>query len=208
MMKVALFAFMINMVMLGGIARADVPSGESIYSDCAVCHGDLGEGILALSAPALAGQNKPYLVTQLNKFKSGFRGSHPEDTHGQRMMLSSSLLTTDESIVMVAEYIASLQSPMVIHSGNENFSNGQAIYRATCAACHGVGGEGSPGMSAPRLIGFTRKYLTRQLKHFKGDIRASSDNDQSTAMSRWMNTLSSEEDIADVVNYLIQLPNE
>ncbi|WP_263141511.1 cytochrome c4 [Pseudomonas sp. RIT-PI-AD] len=40
---------------------------------CASCHGDAGEGRVALLAPRLAGQWSPYLATQLRRFRDGSR---------------------------------------------------------------------------------------------------------------------------------------
>ncbi|MEE9254733.1 MAG: c-type cytochrome, partial [Pseudomonadales bacterium] len=63
----------------------DVAKGKALYALCAACHGANGEGMQALNGPAIAGQNDWYLVTQLNYYNCGARGSHPIDLFGMQM---------------------------------------------------------------------------------------------------------------------------
>ena len=51
--------------------------GKLLYITCATCHGQQAEGMKALGAPALAGQEAYYLRQQLNNFRLGKRGVHP-----------------------------------------------------------------------------------------------------------------------------------
>lgn len=55
-----------------GVAQAagDVAAGKAKAEDCAVCHGDRGEG---LEAPKLAGQPEPELLKSMQDYKSGKR---------------------------------------------------------------------------------------------------------------------------------------
>lgn len=43
--------------------------------------------------------------------------------------------------------------------------------QATCAACHGVAGEGNSALGAPRLAGQQYEYLLQQLQSFKAGTR-------------------------------------
>ena len=60
-------------------------AGKAAYQTCSMCHGNDGEGNAALNAPALAGQEAWYLKRQLQKFKDGVRGTHPDDVYGMQM---------------------------------------------------------------------------------------------------------------------------
>ncbi|MBT8146503.1 MAG: c-type cytochrome [Gammaproteobacteria bacterium] len=82
--------------------------GEALYAACAACHGRAGEGNQALQAPALADRDGWYLYRQLNLFKSGYRGGHPEDTVGAQMRASARALPDDQSVKDVVAYINSL----------------------------------------------------------------------------------------------------
>ena len=86
----------------------DEVRGRQLYTACAVCHGDRAEGNEALGAPALAGQNDWYLVTQLENFVAGHRGAHPDDRYGQQMRAVSGTLSGDADIRDVVSYINTL----------------------------------------------------------------------------------------------------
>ena len=45
----------------------DPALGAASYALCAACHGAQGEGLVALNAPKLSGQNPRYLIEQLRK---------------------------------------------------------------------------------------------------------------------------------------------
>jgi cytochrome c oxidase subunit II len=84
--------------------------GEDLYATCAACHGANAEGVKELGAPALAGLNDWYLVTQLVNFRDGTRGSHPGDTYGAQMRAAATVLTDDAAVQDVVSYITTLQS--------------------------------------------------------------------------------------------------
>lgn len=86
----------------------DATEGESLYAACAACHAADGRGNEDLAAPALAGQNDWYLLQQLDKYRQGIRGGHPDDTYGQQMRASAQLLDSDQAVRDVVAYINSL----------------------------------------------------------------------------------------------------
>lgn len=86
----------------------DVTRGERIYGSCAACHGANGEGIWAVNAPALAGQNDWYLASQLRNFRDGIRGAHPGDLYGDQMMLMADILPSDDDVDDVVAYLNTL----------------------------------------------------------------------------------------------------
>jgi len=79
---------------------------------------------------------------------------------------------------------------------------------ATCAACHGVQGEGNPALHAPRLSGQGDWYLKLQLKNFKNGARGTHDKDVfGKMMAPMAATLGDDAAIDDVVAYLKTLPD-
>ncbi|MBL4581349.1 MAG: c-type cytochrome [Gammaproteobacteria bacterium] len=87
----------------------NVNQGRNAFQSCAACHGANAEGNEALGAPALAGQNDWYMITQLRNFRAGYRGSHREDTYGSQMLTMSKTLRDDQAIINVVSYINTLQ---------------------------------------------------------------------------------------------------
>jgi len=88
--------------------EGNVRQGRTAFQACAACHGANAQGNEALGAPALAGQNDWYLLTQLRNFRAGFRGSHQEDTFGSQMVTLSKTLTDDQAVIDVVSYINTL----------------------------------------------------------------------------------------------------
>lgn len=88
--------------------EGNVNAGRQAYRVCASCHGANGEGIEALGAPQLAGQNDWYLVTQLQNFIAGYRGTHAQDSFGQQMIPMARTLRNEEAIRNVVAYINTL----------------------------------------------------------------------------------------------------
>ena len=86
----------------------DVARGEQIFITCKSCHGPDGEGIWALNAPRLKGTSDWYMVRQLENYKQGIRGSHPQDLYGKQMSMITIMLRDDQSIKDVVAYINTL----------------------------------------------------------------------------------------------------
>ncbi|MBL6744892.1 MAG: c-type cytochrome [Pseudomonadales bacterium] len=87
----------------------DAAAGRSLYGVCATCHGDQAQGNVAMGAPALAGQNDWYLVTQLKNFVAGYRGKHTGDAYGQQMAAMVGGLGNETAILNVVSYINTLE---------------------------------------------------------------------------------------------------
>jgi cytochrome c oxidase subunit 2 len=86
----------------------DLDRGESLYLTCAACHGRDAMGIWSVSAPRQAGMSDWYLATQLRNFRSGLRGTHPQDGYGEQMASMSMMLLDDAAINDVLAYINTL----------------------------------------------------------------------------------------------------
>jgi cytochrome c553 len=89
----------------------NVNQGRKLYDACAACHGARAEGNRELEAPALAGQSDWYLVTQLERFKSGTSGYSPQDMHGAQMRAAVGVLANRAAIRDVVAYIGTLAPP-------------------------------------------------------------------------------------------------
>jgi cytochrome c oxidase subunit II len=84
---------------------------------------------------------------------------------------------------------------------------GKALY-GTCAACHGLQGEGNVALNAPKLSGQGGWYLQRQLKNFKNGARGTHDKDVfGKMMAPMAATLADDAAIANVSAYIKTLPD-
>ena len=87
---------------------ADASAGAGSYATCTACHGADGKGNQALNAPPIVGQHDWYLVSQLQKFKKGIRGTNPKDVTGAQMRPMSMTLADDQAIKNVVAHIGTL----------------------------------------------------------------------------------------------------
>jgi len=86
----------------------DLKLGKDYHLNlCAACHGSNGLGNEALSAPALAGVNDWYLVSQYEHFRAGRRGTHPDDPWGAQMHRLAPAIPEDV-VISIASYQATL----------------------------------------------------------------------------------------------------
>lgn len=91
--------------------EGDSTRGQQLYTQhCAVCHSGDGMGIELLNAPRLTGMSDWYMVTQLQKFRTGLRGDHPEDLYGAQMAPSARALPDEQALLDVVAFINSLQT--------------------------------------------------------------------------------------------------
>jgi cytochrome c oxidase subunit 2 len=180
----------------------DAVAGKALYAVCAGCHGANGEGNLAMNAPRLSGQLPWYLERQLRQFKQGVRGAHDKDVFGKVMAPMAATLADDAAIANVAAYIATLPDVHVAATIKGNADNGRQRY-ATCAACHGAGGQGILATNAPRLKGMSDWYLARQLKNFKTGVRGAHPQDvYGGQMALFAETLADDAAVGDVISYI------
>jgi len=82
--------------------------GRKLYATCSACHGAKGEGIWATNAPRLAGMSNWYMARQLDNFRQGIRGTHPQDFHGAQMRSMARSLKDEASINDLLDYINEL----------------------------------------------------------------------------------------------------
>jgi cytochrome c oxidase subunit 2 len=103
--------------------QGNASRGQGLYVTCGNCHGTEGQGVWSTKAPRLANQSDWYLVRQLNNFRTGVRGRHPQDFYGAQMAaLSRSLHDPQETADLVA-YIGTLRgAPARVASASDTAS--------------------------------------------------------------------------------------
>jgi cytochrome c oxidase subunit 2 len=208
-MKSLIRSGLLMLVAVGGTtavqAAGDVAKGKTLYNICAACHGVNAEGTAALNAPANAGQDPWYMTRQLNNFRAGIRGAHPDDTFGAQMRPMAMVLATDQDIEDVVAYITSLDMPEPPPTVDGDVELGKQAYE-TCIPCHGEYGQGAQALDAPRLSNQHDWYTVRQLENFRSGIRGSHQNDIYGAQMRIMSQmLESDERVRAVAAYIATL---
>jgi len=193
-------------VSVGPAAAEENARGTQLYQLCAQCHGPQGLGNPMILAPAIAGLSEWYVAAQLEKFRSGARGLHPDDTGGLRMYPMSLSLRRDDDLVAVASYVADLppeKPPETLQGGDA--SRGQALY-APCIACHGPKAGGLEDLEGPSLNHASDWYLLRQLENFKDSVRGTDPADVSGSRMRPMAmVLADQQAMKDVIAYIMTL---
>jgi cytochrome c oxidase subunit 2 len=183
----------------------DATLGAASYAICAACHGQQGEGNLALHAPRLSGQDPRYLRRQIQKYKTRVRGAQEADIYGMQMQPMAATLTTDAIIDNVIAYLATMPdipAPTTISGGD--LDHGAELY-TVCANCHGADGQGIR-MNAPRLAGMSDWYLLDELKNFKDGVRGTHPADlHGKQMGFMARMLQDEQSMKDVVEYINNL---
>ena len=177
-------------------------AGQASYAVCSACHGQSGEGNPQLNAPKLAGQASWYLVRQLQNFKHGERGAVAEDTYGKQMLPFAATLPDDAAIKNVVAYIASFPDKPAAGTVSGNSAHGKSLY-ATCAYCHGDGGQGVWSTNAPRLAHMSDWYMKRELQNFQQGLRGAHPQDFNGAqMAAMAKVLDGEQAINDVLTHI------
>ena len=186
-------------------AEGDVQRGKEKYKVCVSCHGDKGEGKKISNAPRISGQQSWYIARQLNNYKLGIRGAHPNDITGMQMRSMSRTLYTDKDIEDIVAYIDTLDG-RGRHSGIKgNIEAGKSAF-SVCVTCHGANGEGNTALNSPKIAGLQDWYVERQLHNFKNGIRGVHQKDIYGQQMRPMAmALASDQAIRDVTAYVSTL---
>jgi len=176
--------------------------GRAQYAVCSACHGPAGEGNPALHAPKLAGQDAWYLRRQLEYYKTGARGTHPDDEFGQQMAPMAATLTDRMAVENVIAYIQTFPDEPAEKTVRGDVAAGKRIY-TTCGACHGSSGEGIAATNAPRQAGMSDWYLVTQLKNFREGVRGGHAGDKYGKQMQMMAAILQTDDrVNDVVAYI------
>ncbi len=199
-------SWLIAAVVVGGFAGTafghDAARGKVVYQVCTACHGAGGEGNKAVNAPHIAGLNAWYVEAQLNKFRSGMRGTHPRDIEGMQMRPMSLTIATEDDVKNVAEYVETLKPNKGKTTIKGNSDRGKNYY-AVCMACHGDKGQGNQALNSPPLVRLNDWYILSQLKKFRSGVRGTNPEDITGMQMQPMSmTLPNEQAMLDVIAYI------
>ncbi len=175
---------------------------------CTTCHGVELRGNLQVDAPRLNGMADWYVRNQMLAFRNGWRGTHPDDLIGMEMRPQATALSPAEVEAAVA-FVATISRHVIGQADRDltatvtgDIARGANLY-ATCAACHGIAGEGNATLNAPGLAGQSDWYLLRQLTKFRSGARGSIEGDVLGAQMRAaMAPLADTAALNDVVAYI------
>ena len=167
-MKLRTLALVGALFASSAVWAADAAVDNLISSRCATCHGAEGHATSPIF-PSLAGQNRQYLIKQLQDFRSKKRVS--ETMAPQVADLS------DETIAALADFYAAkkprthrVSDADLIPVGRYIFTKGNSWSGVpACASCHGENAAGTATL--PRLAGQNARYLMSQLKDFNQRTR-------------------------------------
>ena len=183
-------------------AAADVAAGQAAYAVCAACHGQKGEGNVAMNAPKLAGQEGWYIARQLAAYRDGLRGTAPGDTYGMQMRPMAMAVSDPTAEANLIAFIESLPEVDSAPTVTGDVAAGQAAY-AVCAACHGPNAEGNEQMGGPALAGQDDWYLVRQINNYNKGLRGYDPKDIfGMQMKPMAATLTTDKAVNDVVAYI------
>ena len=90
------------------LVGGDPERGARSYQVCTACHGPAANGNEALRAPPLHQQHDWYLLSSLQRYKSGVRASDPRNTNAQVMQGMSGTLVDEQAMKDVIAYIRTL----------------------------------------------------------------------------------------------------
>lgn len=188
--------------------QGDSVKGKLIYNNsCKTCHGANAEGNTTLKAPALTNTDNWYLYRQLVNFKKGIRGNSKDDTLGLQMSAFAKTLKDSVEIINVVSYINN-KSKIKFTTSIGDKKKGENTYQSICGSCHGPGARGNEKLNAPRLSGLNDWYLRSQINKFKNGQRGTQSNDKLGAqMIPMVALLRSEEEINDVISYILSAPD-
>ena len=183
--------------------------GATLVAVCAACHGSNGISV-SPAYPNLAGQHYNYILKQLENFRSGARKNAIMSTMAMTIPPSKDHANLKD----IAAYFSRL-SPMSAHlaspaaAASQQIELGRTIYDRgvagkdipSCAACHGLGGEGNGPMAIPVLAGQHAAYVLTQLEQFASGVRHNSPGHVMHSIARAM-TAAQEAAIAAYVRQL------
>ncbi len=199
-LAIALFLIGTN----GAIAADELPIPADEFVFCTTCHGVQLMGNELIKAPRLSGMDAWYVEQQLQSFKNGWRGTHENDISGMEMQPMAAALK-DEQIAAAARFTHLTQSPQPLETVSGNANKGRMLY-ATCAACHGVSGEGNQALGGPALTDLNDWYLLTQLMNYRDGSRGSHPDDTyGMQMRASIQVLSDDAAMLDVVSYINSL---
>ncbi|TGD75801.1 c-type cytochrome [Mangrovimicrobium sediminis] len=112
MLEVAVYISALDSPASPATVAGDPALGADYYRQlCGACHAAGAVGNKALHSPRLAGSDDWYLQAQLEAFRSGQRGAHPDDRTGRQMRAMAATLPDDQAVRNVVAYLRELAEP-------------------------------------------------------------------------------------------------
>jgi cytochrome c553 len=175
--RIAILAI-VAIVVSSPAAYAQMVSSGARYAgrNCTWCHGNSLQGFAV--APRLAGQNREYIVKQLDNIRNNTRNN----PYTLKYMSHAAEKVTPEMAYELADYFSSLP-PEAASNGDEGLvARGRAIFEGgipasnvvACAFCHGPDAQGVRVI--PRLGGQSYHYLKRRLEQWGEGYYVSADH--------------------------------
>ncbi|MEA3641465.1 MAG: c-type cytochrome [Lamprobacter sp.] len=176
----------------------NLAEGEVMFRQCALCHGQRGQGILGGKYPRIAGFPEYYLMNALRDYQSGLRGY-------DAMLVVGGLKTYDDRQLMdLAGYISDLEIDLDVPQPEDGSArSGRRLYKYDCKSCHGRQAEGKSRKDSPPLRGQYHEYLMRQILLFQQDERIHADDPEDETFDEY-----EEEDLLDILAFIATLDDK
>lgn len=139
-----------------GAQASLLEKGQSLAAGCVKCHGEDGNSTTP-GTPSLAGQQPHYLVTAIQEYHRGDRGTIPM----QSVLRDASRLDLES----LALYYASRTPAQRPAPPRGDAVAGEPL-TAMCGGCHGPGGV-SRDASTPTLAGQDSQYLVKSIRAYR-----------------------------------------
>lgn len=183
-------------------AEPDLERGKALNRQCALCHGFHGQGIIGGKYPRLAGLPEFYLLSMIDKYKTG-------ELDYQAMTVVGGLRNlSEEDIQNLAAFLSDIDlatvSPLDIPTpAGADLENGEELYQGDCKTCHGRKAEGSKKKESPPLAGQYSEYLARQIEMFKKKERIHADDEEDETFADY-----EPQEIKDILAYITTLDDK
>lgn len=136
--------------------------GQALYQrECVGCHAERATGDAFAAVPALAGQRFEYLREQIESFSSDERHSTP-----MRWAFNHASTRPLQSADDLAAYLSHLPAQRFAQGDPRFHAEGERVYVAQCATCHGMDARGNPAGTIPSLRAQHDAYLVNRLRLF------------------------------------------
>ncbi len=149
-----------------GVIDPNTPPETVFRSLCANCHGTKGEGNPAFKAPSIAGLPDWFILLQIGKFRSGWRGGGGDDAPGAQMR-AIALALPDAVIPGVAGLVQALEPVPTVNTLGGDPELGKERFSEQCAACHRYNAHGEKFFQSAPLSSLPDWYLADQLHKFR-----------------------------------------
>lgn len=186
-------------------AQAQEKSGAQIYQQtCTACHGENGGGNFELKSPPIAGLPQWYLALQLERFRNGQRGAHPEDATGIQMAAIAKTLEPD-AVAAVIIHVSEMVKVPLEPVEDADAERGKELYLERCASCHRFNASGEQAFRSPPLRDFPAWYLHSQYGKFKTGQRGTVPKDEDGVKMRIIAAMKTPEvDLQDIIGFITE----